>query len=256
MKNYSEIFIKAFLIVITILALLWIIALLKIVNRNVSFKMEPQVCLGKTLTSMNIIDTVTNIHINQGDTLNIMYYLINTGRDSLFVNTVNPDCSCTDYVINANKSAPGDTIKLELIVDTSNKYGYNLIRVVLGTNTKEEMDMIRLPFCVESECEFQATSDSLVAKRHFKFRKLQVGKEKEVNSFITNNTSDDLYIDMMTSCDCIDVRPRRLRVKAGSRSDYKLIIKPRIEGPYSEHVLMRVIETGQILKITVEGIVK
>lgn len=166
---------------------------------------------------MMISDTVTNIRITQGDTLKVGYEIINTGSDTLFLFDINPDCTCTDYQISAMSAAPADTIALNLIIDTRNKIRDNLIHVVLETNTEEKMYMIRLPFYVDAG---YVPLDSLETKRDFGFSRLRVGEPKIIYSKIKNNYSKDILIEMMTSCECIDVTPRSIYLKSGSRCEY------------------------------------
>lgn len=250
--------IKYFLALVTMLAILWIAILLCIVNRSstISLMKNTQALPNeqhKALTSMTISDTVTNIRIDQGDTLKVRYDIINTGSDTLFLFDINPDCTCTDYQISAMSAGPADTIALNLIVDTRNKIMDNLIHVVLETNTSERMYMIRLPFYVDAG---YVPLDSLETKRDFGFSRLRVGEPKIIYSKIKNNYSKDILIEMMTSCECIDVTPRSIYLKSGSRCEYTITAHPVIKGDYSEYVIMRVVSTNHKIKVNVSGTVE
>ena len=251
--------IKCLLALVTMLAVLWTAILLCMVNKSstISLMKNTQALLPdeqqKALTSMIISDTVTNIRIAQGDTLKVGYEIINTGSDTLFLFDINPDCTCTDYQISAMSAAPADTIALNLIIDTRNKIRDNLIHVVLETNTEEKMYMIRLPFFVDSGC---VPMDSLETKRNFRFSRLRVGDPKIIYSKIKNNYSKDILIEMMTSCECIDVTPRSIYFKSGSRCEYTITAHPVIKGDYSEYVIMRVVGTNHKIKVNVSGTVE
>lgn len=245
-------------VLVTMLAILWIAILLFIVNRSstISLMRNTQVLPNeqqKALTSMIISDTVTNIRINQGDTLKVRYDIINTGSDTLFLFNINPDCTCTDYQISEMAASPSDTIALYLLIDTKNKIGENLIHVVLETNTSEKMYMIRLPFFVDAG---GAPMDSLDAKRDFRFSRLRVGEPKIIYSKIKNNYSKDILIEMMTSCECIDVTPRSIYLKSGGRCEYTITAHPAIKGDYSEYVIMSVVGTNHKIKVNVSGTVE
>lgn len=249
--------IKCLLASVTVLAVLWIAILLCMVNKSSSISLMKNTQAlpyeQKALTSMMISDTVTNIRITQGDTLKVGYEIINTGSDTLFLFDINPDCTCTDYQISAMSAAPADTIALNLIIDTRNKIRDNLIHVVLETNTEEKMYMIRLPFFVDSGC---VPMDSLETKRNFRFSRLRVGDPKIIYSKIKNNYSKDILIEMMTSCECINVTPRSIYLKSGGRCEYTITARPDVKGDYSEYVIMSVIGTNHKIKVNVSGTVE
>ncbi len=249
--------IKVLMVVVTVLSALWIVLLLYSESRTSSVSLIKTTRSiaekSKPLTSMLILDTVKNISIEQGDTLNVRYEIVNTGLDSLFLFSINPDCGCTDYNINAKAAGCSDTLSLDMIVDTKGKIGENLIHVVIEANTPEKMYMIKLPFLVRSS---NIQTDSLETKRDFRFSKMWVSEPKIIYSKIKNNYHKDILIALMTSCDCIDVTPRRLYIKSGERTEYVIKALPVMKGDYSEYVILSVVGTNHKVKVDVRGTVE
>ncbi len=202
---------------------------------------------------MVIVDTVTNIMVEQGDTLLVRYEVVNTGLDSLFLLTINPDCICTDYKVSTSVAAPAETLTIDVIVDTKDKIGDNLIHIVLEANTPEKMYMIKLPFFVRSHL---TSIDSLETKRNFRFYKMREGEPKIIYSKIKNNYHRDILLSLATSCDCIDVTPHSLYVKSGEKCEYVIKACPAIKGDYSEYVILSVVGTNHRIKVDVSGIVE
>lgn len=248
-------YIKTFLGLIIVVSFLWTIFMIKISN-SVNFDadhLDSEYAMGNkhSLTTMIILDTVKNARVCQGDTLSVCYKIVNTGSDSLFLYRINPDCTCSDYSISSRAVSSGDTISLLLQVATDNKFDNNIIHVVLESNTKERMYMIRLPFFVESSQT--GYSDSLMTKRKFKFNNCGVGEKKVIESYVVNNYSKDIMIELMTSCSCIDVYPRNLIIKSKGRCNYSMTILPSWKGVFSEYVIMRVVDSGEMFKVEVQG---
>lgn len=204
------------------------------------------------VTSMMIRDLNPNEQdLSQDDTLNAEYSLINTGEDTLFILNVNPDCICTDYSLSSEFASPGDSISLELMVDLENKYGENLVHVVIEANTEKRMEMIRLPFYVE----YAKSDDSneITTRRLFTLKKMKVGEKKKIQSFIVNNSSKSSFIEVLTSCDCLEVEPRRMLVKSDDRVEYSIIVEPHVAGEYSEYFLLRIDGGEDLIRIDVKG---
>ncbi len=248
--------VKMLLVFVTVLFVLWIILLLYSENRSSSVSLmkrtQPLTEELKPLTSMSILDTVTNISVEQGDTLTVTYKIVNTGVDSLFISNINPDCGCTDYKISSKSSGTSDTLSLNVLVDTKGKFGDNLIHIVLEANTPEKMYMVRLPFYVRSG---QIPTDSLETKRNFRFHRMRVGETKIIYSKIKNNYHKDILVELMTSCDCIDVEPRSIYVKSGKQCEYVIKARPATKGDYSEYVILCVAGTKHRIRVDVTGTV-
>lgn len=164
---------------------------------------------------------------------------------------MNPDCICTDYSLSSKFATPGDSISLELVVDLEHKYGENLVHVVIEANTEKRMEMIRLPFYVE----YAKSDDSegITTKRLFTLKKMKVGEKKIIQSFIVNNSSKSVFIEVLTSCDCIEVEPRRMLVKSDDRFKCSIIVEPHVAGEYSEYFLLRIDGGKNLIRIDVKG---
>lgn len=250
------------LMVLSVLSLIWTIFLIFVMFGN---KGTPSVSLmhlrdttvsriTKPSTSMMIKElSYGERKLYQGDTLVAEYLLVNVGDDTLFIHNISPDCLCTDYSISSDTAAPSDSIRLKLVVDLNNKFGRNIIHVVIESNTEKRMDIIKLPFYVE----YSSAGDSgkILTKKSFSFRQMGIEEEKVIQSFVVNSTSESIYLNVLTSCDCIDVSPRSMIVKPNARSYYSIIIRPRMKGEYSEYFMFKIDGTKDLIRIDVKGYV-
>ena len=252
-----QLFAKWILVLITVISLLWVIILVSYlrtydkVSRSEAEKVP--VINTKPLTSMSVLDTASNIRICKGDTLNVMYRLVNTGKDSLYILDINPDCTCTDFRISSYSAAPEDTVELKLVIDTNNKFGKNLIHVVIQSNTEEKYDMIKLQFIVDEAKSHRA--DSIDTKGCFILGNMKRGVEKEIGSYVFNNYSRDVIVDLMTSCSCIRVSPYRMYIKTKEQCPYSIVVRPDAIGEFDEYLILRLSGVENLIKVEIQGIV-
>lgn len=250
------------LMALSVLSLIWTILLAFVMLDN---KGTPSVSLMhlRNTTVSSIAKPSTSMVIKelpygkrklyQDDTLVVEYLLLNVGEDTLFIQNINPDCLCTDFSISSDTAAPSDSICLKLVIDLSNKFGRNLVHVVIESNTEKRMDIIKLPFYVEYPSD--DTSGEILTKKRFSFKQMKINEEKTIQSFVVNSTSKILYLSVMTPCDCIDVNPRSMMVKPNARCEYSIIIKPRMKGEYSEYFMFRIDGAEDLIRIDVNGYV-
>lgn len=255
-------FVILLLMALSVLSIIWAIFLTFVMLGNKGASSVSLMHLRDTTVS-RIVKPSTSMMIKelsygerrlyQGDTLVVEYLLVNVGDDTLFIHNVSPDCLCTDYSISSDTAAPSDSIRLKLVVDLNDKIGRNIIRVVIESNTEKRMDIIKLPFYVE----YRSAGDfgKILTKKSFSFRQMGIREEKIIQSFVVNSTSESICLDVLTSCDCIDVNPRRMIVKPNARSYYSIIIRPRMKGEYSEYFMFRVDGAEDLIRIDVKGYV-
>lgn len=81
--------------------------------------------------------------VKSDTTLSFIYRMQNTGKDSLRVLYVSPDCNCTGYKLSKRIAGVGDSIMLTLNVDMRNKHdGRFMLSTVVGLNTEQREHII------------------------------------------------------------------------------------------------------------------
>lgn len=92
------------------------------------------------LSSMKIENSVVNFGIIERDTvLSADFKLINTGKNDIVIEYINPDCKCTNYSITKMVILPKDTSIVTLQFDTHGKNYDQTIYTTLKANTEEQM---------------------------------------------------------------------------------------------------------------------
>jgi hypothetical protein len=72
------------------------------------------------------------------------FILRNSGTDTLIINNVQPDCSCTSSHLSKHKIPPKDTASIVLSVSTRDKNGKITLYSTVSTNTETKLFSLRL----------------------------------------------------------------------------------------------------------------
>lgn len=97
------------------------------------------------MTSVKVIETLIDLgKVPSDTTVSASYHFINTGKDTLKVGFVNPDCMCTSYDLSNKVTLVGDTLAVTLRVNTKNKIGEQKLKTVVKLNTKEKLYALTL----------------------------------------------------------------------------------------------------------------
>lgn len=97
------------------------------------------------LTEMQFIKPYIEVgEVLRGDTAEGKFYFVNTGKNQLIIDYINPDCNCTSFFVNKKKLNPGDTGFVALEVKTKNKIGKSRVSAVISANTKLKLYKITL----------------------------------------------------------------------------------------------------------------
>ncbi len=92
------------------------------------------------ITDAKIIEKIQVLDSIPLDTIvHLTYQIINLGHDSLRVLNVNPDCSCTDFIISNSVVAAGDTANITLIYNSQERLGENKINAIVKLNTNRRI---------------------------------------------------------------------------------------------------------------------
>jgi hypothetical protein len=76
--------------------------------------------------------------IRHGEILHKSYRFLNKGKDSLVIYNVLPGCNCTGFNLSRQRAAPGDSIIVELTIDTTDKnLGHIILTTLVEANTAE-----------------------------------------------------------------------------------------------------------------------
>lgn len=104
-----------------------------------------------TKTSLKFKNQTFDFGNVKNDTIiNARYYFINTGEEPLIIEILSPDCSCTNSKVSSKITLPNEKGYIELILDTSEKSGSQLIGAIVKFNTEQEFYKLSLEGNVES----------------------------------------------------------------------------------------------------------
>lgn len=80
-----------------------------------------------------------------GNMISQKYVIRNTGENPLVVQSLSPDCNCTDYKVSQYVAQPRDSIVVTLYVDTEDKkLGETALNTVIQLNTEEKNYLLTL----------------------------------------------------------------------------------------------------------------
>lgn len=90
-----------------------------------------------TYAEMVFLNKVVDFgNVVQDTVLNATYFFKNSGNEVLYIYSVKPDCTCTDFKISKNEIMPGDSANICLVLNTESKYGKQKIYAIVHANTK------------------------------------------------------------------------------------------------------------------------
>lgn len=76
--------------------------------------------------------------------LKAIFILHNTGEQCLKIESVIPDCSCTNYLLSKEIVEVGDSVLLALIYNTKDKIGEQELQTIVKMNIREKFYKITL----------------------------------------------------------------------------------------------------------------
>lgn len=248
--------VKILLSAVSVLCLVWTAIMLFVLFRGNAGTAENEDISPEnshTLTEMTIPTRRIDVgEIRQGEVLNVDYLLINSGKDSLFIDRINPDCTCTDYRISSMLAAPGDSITLSLVVNTENRFGENVIRVVIESNTPWQQDLVKLHYNVLDEYQ---RLDSLKADAWLDLGKIVQSSVYEHRAKVMNCSSIPVILSVYTSCRCMEVHPYEMTVPANGSCEYVIRLTPEFIGEFDEYLVLRKTDSKSMMRIPVKAMV-
>lgn len=117
----------------------------KIETKRGSFEKRSNNINDTLITTVKFSTKRVDFGIVPADTvLKAMFILYNTGEQCLKIESVNPDCSCTDYLLSKEIVEVGDSALLALIYNTKDKIGEQELQTIVKMNTREKLYRITL----------------------------------------------------------------------------------------------------------------
>lgn len=77
--------------------------------------------------------------VQQDTLLKARFYFVNISKRVVQIEYVNPECSCTGYILSKKKLMPKDTAYVELRFDSKGKYGLQKIYTIMKADTYVKM---------------------------------------------------------------------------------------------------------------------
>ena len=119
-----------------------------VVTKLESRVVEDTFCKQLPLTEVRIKNKVVKLNaVRTGEKVTARYVLYNTGNNPLFIEYVNPACSCTGYEVSDSITFPGDSLQIMLKFDTTGKAGLNFMSAVVKANTSTAL--YKLSFVID-----------------------------------------------------------------------------------------------------------
>jgi len=148
-------------------------------------------------------------NIIEGQRVSHEFVIKNEGDEVLEIRKVNASCGCTAAQPDKDKLAPGESTKIKVQFDSSNRQGKQVKYVYVMTNDKTN-PQIRLEFT--TFIEERGVSDTksvnggrmIVAPSKYDFGTIREGSVVSTNIFLKNIGNEALEIKSINnSCDCI-----------------------------------------------------
>lgn len=202
---------------------------------------------GRINTTISIPNNIINLGVvSQGSLISSTFFIYNSGNDTLYLDHIQPDCSCTNYYMGTNVVPPHDSTSLVLFITTEGKIGPQQINTVVSANTDDRHYIVKLLFEV-SGFNPQAEQDVGFVTDTIYIGHVLLGKEYLIKQYIRNNSNKDIQlVDFYTSCRCVSFTDHPTTVKPGISDPILLSIKPDASGEFSRKVTIGINKDGSI----------
>ncbi|GEM_PF-4665700 len=197
----------------------------------------------------NTTATILNQHIDLGNVsdhelISAKFIVRNDGLDTLYVDGINPDCNCTQFILGKNPIPPKDSSVLSLYVNTQNKVGKNTIHTILSANTEERYYDLTMTFYVNLD---QLEGDELfIGCNPFSVGDVALGHTVKIRQFVYNKQSSPIDIlQVRTSCSCLKVEDYPNRILSGECKEICLCLTTEVVGPFEKTVILTYLCNGE-----------
>jgi hypothetical protein len=82
--------------------------------------------------------------VKQDTLLTAKFYLVNNSDRKIIINYVNPDCSCTKFLVSNYNINPHDSVYVDLSLDTKNRFGEQKLYTIIKAETNTKMYKLTL----------------------------------------------------------------------------------------------------------------
>ncbi len=131
-----------------------VISIVVIAHRNTQTKHIAQQTEKSVLSNTIVADTIQHERLEKSclvfnhsvidfgtvpnDTLLVADFVVtNTCDDTSYIEDVNPECTCTSYLVSKYKVPGNDTALIRMTLDTHNKYGETKVYATIKDNSME-----------------------------------------------------------------------------------------------------------------------
>jgi hypothetical protein len=89
---------------------------------------------------LRILKRTHNLGTVPSDTIvSAKFYFINVGNETVNIEYINPDCTCTSYFLSSKNVLPSDTAYVEFTLNTKGKAGKQELHSVMKVDTYTQM---------------------------------------------------------------------------------------------------------------------
>jgi hypothetical protein len=128
-------------------------------------------------------------YIPQGFKVTARYWLANTGKDTLLISTVKPQCGCTTAPLKRDRISPADSVPLDVVFDSKNITGVINKKVTIVSNDATR-DSAEIFFTGRVE-----SKDSVITVEPRFATFIEIDKRKEIIK-LSNNSPVDYRVQL------------------------------------------------------------
>lgn len=164
----------------------------------------------------------------EGQRVSHEFVVKNDGDETLEIRKINASCGCTAAHPEKDRLAPGESTKIKVNFDSSNRQGKQVKYVYVMTNDKSN-PQIRLEFTCDIQPRLVSNSKEVSGARlvitptKFDFGNVKEGSKVSTNFFLKNIGNSTLTINSInSSCDCFKTSINTKKINQDENAVMKL----------------------------------
>lgn len=161
--------------------------------------------------------------------------LKNTGKERLLINSVRPSCGCTAVLLDTSQLEPGQTAKLDVKLNITNKPGPVVKTIFIASNDPQNPN-VNLYLKADVHVEIEVSPN-----QYFNFDDMKVGVESTSKVKIINHSTKSVtFTDILITPEYLKVNlPKELVLKPNEEFEIVATVKPPTKGYFGCNLKMK-----------------
>lgn len=219
-----------------------------IVNRALSPTTMPT---DRAKTALVIPHNVVNLgSLARGAVASAVFYIKNVGADTLFIDGITPDCTCTQYFLGTFIVPPQDSTSLVLYITTDGKIGPQEINALVSANTEDRHYIVKVLFEVDG---MNVGSDQRVSfvMDTINVGSVRIGHDYSIKQYIRNSTLENIpLVETYTSCRCLSFSQYPSLLQVGLSAPISLSFTPEEAGYFERRATVGISLNGKVQHVS------